>query len=40
MRRRVRPDEQGPGIGETVARVPVDVSAASLTDLADRLGCR
>jgi 2-haloacid dehalogenase len=35
-----RPDEHGPGIGETVAGVPVDVSAASLLELADRLGCR
>lgn len=33
-----RPDEHGPGRGETVARGPVDISAASLNDLADRLG--
>jgi 2-haloacid dehalogenase len=33
-----RPDERGPGRGETVAQVPVDVSAANLLDLADRLG--
>jgi len=35
-----RPDEHGPGIGETRASVPVDVSASGLLDLADRLGCR
>lgn len=35
----VRPDEYGPGRGETAASVPVDVSAASLVELADRLGC-
>jgi 2-haloacid dehalogenase len=35
-----RPDEHGPGIGETVASVPVDVSANGLMALADRLGCR
>lgn len=35
-----RPDEHGPGIGETEASVPVDVSARSLLELADRLGCR
>jgi 2-haloacid dehalogenase len=35
-----RPDEHGPGIGETVASVPVDLSANGLTALADRLGCR
>jgi 2-haloacid dehalogenase len=34
-----RPDEFGPGKGETRASVPVDVSAASVVDLADRLGC-
>jgi len=34
-----RPDEHGPGRGETVAAVPVDVSADGLLDLADRLGC-
>ena len=33
-----RPDEHGPGRGETAARGPVDISAASITDLADRLG--
>jgi len=33
-----RPDEHGPGRGERVASVPVDLSAASLLDLADRLG--
>lgn len=34
-----RPDEHGPGVGETAPSVPVDVAAASLLDLADRLGC-
>ena len=34
-----RPDEYGAGKGESRASVPVDISAASLTDLADRLGC-
>jgi 2-haloacid dehalogenase len=32
-----RPDEHGPGRGEACANVPVDVSAASLVDLAYRL---
>lgn len=32
-----RPDEGGPGQGERHASVPVDVSAVSLLDLADRL---
>ena len=32
-----RPDEHGPGRGETKADVAVDVSAASLVELADRL---
>jgi 2-haloacid dehalogenase len=32
-----RPDEHGPGIGETVASVPVDVSAAGLVELAGLL---
>lgn len=35
----VRPDEHGPGRGETSASVPVDLSATSLTNLADQLGC-
>lgn len=35
-----RPDEHGPGIGETAASVPVDLSARNLLELADRLGCR
>lgn len=35
-----RPDEHGPGIGETEASVPVDLSADGLLQLADRLGCR
>lgn len=34
-----RPDEHGPGHGETKASVPVDLSAEDLMDLADRLGC-
>ena len=33
-----RPNEHGPGIGETAASVPVDVSANGLIDLAERLG--
>lgn len=33
-----RPDEKGPGLGESVATVPVDHSAAGLLELADRLG--
>ncbi len=33
-----RPDESGPGRGETRATVPVDLSAQSLVDLADQLG--
>ena len=32
-----RPDEHGPGRGERVAGVPVDVSAAGLIELAERL---
>ena len=32
-----RPDENGPAKGEPAARVPVDISSASLTELADRL---
>ena len=34
-----RPNEFGPGKGESSASVPVDISAASLTELADALGC-
>ena len=34
-----RPDEHGPGKGERAATVPVDVSAASLMELADALDC-
>jgi 2-haloacid dehalogenase len=34
-----RPDEFGPGRGETKASVPVDASVPSLIALADRLGC-
>src|SRR3954469_3738797 len=33
-----RPDEKGPGRGETAPKVSVDVAAKSLPDLADRLG--
>jgi len=32
-----RPDERGPGRGEAVASVPVDLSAAGLGELADQL---
>jgi 2-haloacid dehalogenase len=32
-----RPDEYGAGTGERVASVPVDVSASSLLDLAEKL---
>jgi len=34
-----RPEEYGKGKGESRARVPVDLSADSLTALADRLAC-
>ena len=34
-----RPDEHGPGQGETRATVPVDYEAADLAALADQLGC-
>jgi 2-haloacid dehalogenase len=34
-----RPNEKGPGRGESVPSVSVDVAAASLEDLASRLGC-
>jgi 2-haloacid dehalogenase len=33
-----RPEEHGPGLGESRATVPVDFSAASMIELADRLG--
>jgi 2-haloacid dehalogenase len=33
-----RPNEHGPGKGEPVPRVPVDVAASSLEDLARKLG--
>jgi 2-haloacid dehalogenase len=33
-----RPDEHGPGTGETAPTVPVDLVAANLSDLADQLG--
>ena len=33
-----RPDEFGPGTGETVPKVPVDITANNLNELADRLG--
>ena len=32
-----RPDEHGPGTGETAPAVPVDMTAANLSDLADQL---
>ena len=34
-----RPDEHGPGVGETRAAVPVDLEAGDLAALADALGC-
>jgi 2-haloacid dehalogenase len=34
-----RPDEFGPGKGESRASVPVDISVDSIVALADRLGC-
>ncbi len=34
-----RPDEHGPGKGEQRANVSVDISAANVLDLADRLAC-
>ena len=33
-----RPDEHGPGTGETAPSVPVDYAAKDLADLADKLG--
>jgi 2-haloacid dehalogenase len=33
-----RPDEHGPGLGESAPSAPVDVAARNLGDLADRLG--
>ena len=33
-----RPDEYGPGTGETAPKVPVDLAAASAEDLAQKLG--
>jgi len=33
-----RPNEHGPGKGETKPSVPVDVAVASFTELADKLG--
>ena len=33
-----RPNENGPGRGESAPSVPVDIAAANLADLADRLG--
>lgn len=33
-----RPNEYGPGTGETAPKIPVDFTAASLEDLATRLG--
>ena len=34
-----RPDEYGPGTGETAPTMKVDYAAKNLADLADRLGC-
>jgi 2-haloacid dehalogenase len=34
-----RPDEHGPGRGETAPAAPVDIAARDLDDLADKLGC-
>lgn len=34
-----RPDEHGPGLGETVSKYPVDFSASDLLDLARLLDC-
>jgi 2-haloacid dehalogenase len=34
-----RPNEKGPGRGESAPSIPVDVAAAGLEDLASRLGC-
>jgi 2-haloacid dehalogenase len=34
-----RPDEPGPGRGESHATIQVDYSVSSLPELADRLGC-
>jgi 2-haloacid dehalogenase len=33
-----RPNEHGPGTGETAPSVPVDVAGVNLSDLADKLG--
>jgi 2-haloacid dehalogenase len=33
-----RPDERGPGTGEAAPKAPVDLAAASLIELADKLG--
>ena len=33
-----RPDENGPGRGETAPSVPVDLAAADLSELAEKLG--
>jgi 2-haloacid dehalogenase len=34
-----RPDEHGPGLGETQPAVVVDIAVQNLIALADRLGC-
>jgi 2-haloacid dehalogenase len=34
-----RPHEHGPGLGESLAKTPVDNSADDLLDLATQLGC-
>jgi 2-haloacid dehalogenase len=33
-----RPDEKGPGKGESAPTLPVDIAARDLIDLADKLG--
>jgi 2-haloacid dehalogenase len=33
-----RPNERGPGTGEAAPKAPVDIAAASLEDLAAKLG--
>jgi 2-haloacid dehalogenase len=33
-----RPDEHGPGTGESAPSVPVDIAVADLSELADQLG--
>lgn len=33
-----RPDERGPGMGESAPTVPVDMAVPDLSELADQLG--